>query len=661
MQSQKTRLRFFQSSTEQFCEPSPSMPHILEERNSVKLSFNQCTPPSQGVVLKKRRFRHTLLSARSKNTKSNDNDEMENPETNSLPLMDEAGPVVKPKSSNSEEPTSYVGAQPLLRVSRKYRMRDQYGYLLEKKEHMARAPASATLLPASRMEGCSKLTLNVRRLKLGTLNMIFRGPVTFSVDYIEITNEVRIEALELTSCEWCKGYHLPALFLQMTDAACCRLREQLAVSTDMGTWDGCQSTNQQEKYLLIIFERVPTVVEEATLEEIFTEIGKLKNLSILVKLTCEEANDRLMAHKHSKELFSGPFSPTNVQNEVTTLSVPDSEADDDDLMACPSSHTQLTKALVMYPPPPAKGGFSITTEDLCCLDEGEFLNDVIMDFYLKYLVCETLEEEDANRYHVFSSFFYKSLTQNDMQEDPDSTSLSIQERRHKRVRTWTRHLDLFKKDFIFVPINQSAHWYLAVICFPGRASQCSIVDPCENKKDENSIVFISSSPFSNPMSLFYNHQTSEQVSKWSESEDDDLDEQCNGSSRYAFKISDTTYKPPCILIMDSLSCGAKPTVVQVLQEYLAMEWRVRKGSLWSFGKQPMRGWSVQVPQQDNHTDCGVYVLQYVESFITNPPRTFNPAMDLRDWFPQKLVKKKRERIKRLIFRLHQQQQAELGE
>lgn len=50
-------------------EPSPSMPHILEERNSVKLSFNQCTPPSQGVVLKKRRFRHTLLSARSKNTK----------------------------------------------------------------------------------------------------------------------------------------------------------------------------------------------------------------------------------------------------------------------------------------------------------------------------------------------------------------------------------------------------------------------------------------------------------------------------------------------------------------------------------------------------------------------------------------------------------------
>ncbi|KAI5102260.1 sentrin-specific protease 7, partial [Silurus meridionalis] len=112
---------------------------------------------------------------------------------------------------------------------------------------------------------------------------------------------------------------------------------------------------------------------------------------------------------------------------------------------------------------------------------------------------------------------------------------------------------------------------------------------------------------------------------------------------------------PCILIMDSLGCGAKPAVVKVLQEYLEMEWRVRKGSLWSSGKQTMTGWSVQVPQQDNHTDCGVYVLQYVESFITNPPRNFHAAIDLRDWFPQELVKKKRERIKEIIFSLHHQQ------
>lgn len=39
--------------------------------------------------------------------------------------------------------------------------------------------------------------------------------------------------------------------------------------------------------------------------------------------------------------------------------------------------------LLVYPPPPAKGGITVTNEDLRCLKEGEFLNDVIIDFYLK--------------------------------------------------------------------------------------------------------------------------------------------------------------------------------------------------------------------------------------------------------------------------------------
>lgn len=43
---------------------------------------------------------------------------------------------------------------------------------------------------------------------------------------------------------------------------------------------------------------------------------------------------------------------------------------------------------------------------------------------VRYLVSEKLQEEDANRYHVFSSFFYKSLTQNDLKQDLDSTGLS---------------------------------------------------------------------------------------------------------------------------------------------------------------------------------------------------------------------------------------------
>jgi len=39
------------------------------------------------------------------------------------------------------------------------------------------------------------------------------------------------------------------------------------------------------------------------------------------------------------------------------------------------------------------------------------------------------------------------------------------------------------------------------------------------------------------------------------------------------------------------------------------------GSQQSFGKEVIKGWSPLVPQQDNFTDCGIYVLQYVESFL----------------------------------------------
>lgn len=46
-----------------------------------------------------------------------------------------------------------------------------------------------------------------------------------------------------------------------------------------------------------------------------------------------------------------------------------------------------------------------------------------------------------------------------------------------------------------------------------------------------------------------------------------------------------------------------------------MEWEVKKGSKRSFSKDVMKGSNPKVPQQNNFSDCGVYVLQYVESFF----------------------------------------------
>ncbi|XP_056624143.1 sentrin-specific protease 6 isoform X2 [Triplophysa dalaica] len=557
-------------------------------------------------------------------------------------------------------------------IKRKHRMRDKMGNIIcrdrakNPKTRKAESPKTPKRDAAERL---NRFVLNIRCLKIGTLTKIFRSCDTlttqcmFTVNYIEIANQVRIEASEVTSCEWCTVQRLPSLFLQTTPTASHRLRAQIVYDVyedDSLAWYDCQSKNQEEKYIALIFERELTLPEQLILEEIFKEIGRSNNIcNFPAKLSYEEAYNRLKTHNHAPKQQQASVtlstSPNATRSEIATLSVSDS---DEDLLEIPSLPVHEIKKLVVYPPPPAKGGITITEEDLNCLDEGTFLNDVIVDFYLRFLVCEQLKREDAVDCQVFSSFFFKHLTREDNKRPP---GLSIQELRHNRVKTWTRHVNIFEKDFIFVPINQRAHWYLAVICFPGRVSPTSDSDVCVN--GHSAEYFCDQTP-PNPMSLFYRQGSSDHNTKLCQtigdlsfgldSDDDDaatiqaFEHTCINS-----KSSDS--KRPCILIMDSLACRSRSSVVQILQEYLQEEWRVKKGCSQSFGKGVMDGWSPLVPQQDNYTDCGIYLLQYVEKFLKDPPQTFYPSMDLNDWFSQKTVKKKRQQIKQLILKLHREQ------
>ncbi|XP_067310676.1 sentrin-specific protease 7 [Pseudorasbora parva] len=208
-----------------------------------------------------------------------------------------------------------------------------------------------------------------------------------------------------------------------------------------------------------------------------------------------------------------------------------------------------------------------------------------------------------------------------------------------------------------------AHWYLAVICFPGKISQTSDLDLCLSEARHSVEYLFNQSP-PNPMSLFYSPESSKQFSRWSQSigdfdqsvcflSDDEAEDDVKAVKNRS--VLNSVSKPPCILIMDSLTCSGRASVVQILQEYLQEEWKVKMGSQQSFGKEAMKGWSPLVPQQDNFTDCGIYVLQYVESFIKDPPQTFHNNMDLNGWFSRRTVKRKREIIKRLILKLHRQQ------
>lgn len=126
------------------------------------------------------------------------------------------------------------------------------------------------------------------------------------------------------------------------------------------------------------------------------------------------------------------------------------------------------RQILIYPPPhQAPRGISINTEDYECLAIDQYMNDVIIDFYLRYLQEEKLTEDQRKQTHIFSQFFYKRLTTMQTRKSQADVRLSAAQRRHARVEKWTKGVNLFEKDYIIIPICEQQHWYLAVICFPG--------------------------------------------------------------------------------------------------------------------------------------------------------------------------------------------------
>jgi len=124
------------------------------------------------------------------------------------------------------------------------------------------------------------------------------------------------------------------------------------------------------------------------------------------------------------------------------------------------------KTLLVYPDTQTRGAVTVSVADRERLDGEEFLNDSLVDFYVRYLEKEVFprhSSDRASRAHIFSSFFYKKLLQECSAGRPDGPEPLVG---YEKLRTWTRRVDVFSKDFLIVPINEALHWSLAIICYP---------------------------------------------------------------------------------------------------------------------------------------------------------------------------------------------------
>ncbi|XP_027828092.1 sentrin-specific protease 6 isoform X3 [Ovis aries] len=690
-------------------------------------------------------------------------------------------------------------------LPRKARMKDQFGNSIIttplKRRKVISQETLVDPISLSCQSSSDTVVLNCRSIRVGTLFRLLIEPVIFCLDFIKIQLEependpvgITLNTSDLTKCEWCSVRKLPVVFLQTKPAVYQKLSMQLQMNMEDKVWNDCKGvnklTNLEEQYIILIFQNGLDPQANMLFENIITDIGIKNNVSdFFAKIPFDEANSRLVACTRTyEESIKGSCvqKENKIKNVALESKIQLKNKQEfqffDDEEETGESHTIFmgpVEKLIVYPPPPAKGGISVTNEDLHCLSEGEFLNDVIIDFYLKYLVLEKLKKEEADRIHIFSSFFYKRLNQRERRNLHETTNLSIQQKRHGRVKTWTRHVDIFEKDFIFVPLNEAAHWFLAVVCFPGlekpkyepnphyhentvtqksspvedscvsspsasemdSCSQNSAAKPvikkmlhrkhcvaviesnneqeesdprcrrnissvrCSLKKinhtasenedsnkgepacqkladrteSENGLQneYLSSMHHTDGLSkirLNYSDESaegskmledelidfSEDQDNQDDSSDDGLLADDNCSSEIGqWHLKPTLCKQPCILLMDSLRGPSRSNVVKILREYLEVEWEVKKGSKRSFSKDVMKGSNPKVPQQNNFSDCGVYVLQYVESFFENPILNFELPMNLANWFPPPRMRTKREEIRNIILKLQEDQSKE---
>ncbi|KAK2024460.1 hypothetical protein LX32DRAFT_569861 [Colletotrichum zoysiae] len=276
-----------------------------------------------------------------------------------------------------------------------------------------------------------------------------------------------------------------------------------------------------------------------------------------------------------------------------------------------------------------KNRASVYRDDISRLEEGEYLNDNLIGFYLRYLQVNMERENKAlaDRIYIMNTYFYPKLT--DVKAGRGIN--------YEGVKSWTARIDLFSFDYIVVPVNESAHWYLAIICNPAKLlqrtdaqSKAEKVDSAEGPEDKTNGELKE-----NPAEESVVSTVGEQVGQMSLEEDkpeEQPKEEPQKAEEKGPKASSNKQRLPRkvigtlarkqdptearVITLDSLGVGHSPTCGN-LKSYLVREAKDKKNleiePPGTFGM-TAKG----IPEQEDHASCGAFLLGYMREFLKDP-------------------------------------------
>lgn len=259
---------------------------------------------------------------------------------------------------------------------------------------------------------------------------------------------------------------------------------------------------------------------------------------------------------------------------------------------------------------------TFTKHDFAQLQSPNYLNDTIITFFMQFQMDSMIDVDFRSRVHVFSSFFLNKIrsiykpeqrnrnsnrNNNNITEIISNTStpnVSPIKSNNNCASRWLKGVDIFEKDFLFLPVCEDDHWLLVIICYPRH-------DP---KHSTESIP------------------------------DEDLTE-------------------PAVFVLNSTKDRA-PAVKKALQKFLAHQWNLGGKSDRSFAinnakSNGIRLFFPEVPQQKNNYNCGVYLLNYFKCFMNSPRESYIKMFrqrSLTNWFEinQIRVQNSRSRLIEMI-------------
>ncbi|KAM0456268.1 hypothetical protein ACHAPV_007210 [Trichoderma viride] len=312
-------------------------------------------------------------------------------------------------------------------------------------------------------------------------------------------------------------------------------------------------------------------------------------------------------------------------------------------------------------PETGKNRATVDKIDIPRLNESEFLNDNLINFYIRHLQFRLEKErpELLPKVYFFSTFFFEKLK---------STKGKIN---YDGVKAWTARVDLLSYDYIFVPVNEHTHWYLAIICNLPNAVQTPSPEEKDPKSSDGSVdnaMEMIDAPESPRLATVERDLTDISLEDVEAAVQKDAEgfvplhrtatPSTPSSPPRKRKFAGSTpskFDPtqPRIITLDSLGSPHAPTI-KALKEYLVEEAKAKKGI--TLETIPTGMTARGIPEQNNFCDCGVFVLGYMEEFLINPDEAARKLFLKEELGWNIRPSNLRNHMRELLFKLQDEQQ-----